>query len=174
MLLFILNTMLFNSVECFYINPCVLTSSVHSHWTVCIYISQRAFTLNCVYLHWTVCIYIEQYAFTLNSVYLHWTVCIYTEQYLHWTVCIYIDQCVAFKDISPQAPTHFLVIPRKPITSLMEAEDSDEQVSWPLQADQRALLFPLFPTFCSRALLFPTFKKTALLSLVFGVSCCQI
>ncbi|KAJ9593977.1 hypothetical protein L9F63_014618 [Diploptera punctata] len=38
------------------------------------------------------------------------------------------DQCVAFNDISPQAPTHFLVIPRKPIAQLSHAEDADEQL----------------------------------------------
>ncbi|KAH3870094.1 adenosine 5'-monophosphoramidase HINT1-like [Dreissena polymorpha] len=36
------------------------------------------------------------------------------------------DKCVAFMDISPQAPTHFLVIPRKPIQCLDEAQDEDE------------------------------------------------
>jgi hypothetical protein len=35
---------------------------------------------------------------------------------------------VAFNDINPQAPTHFLVIPRKPITRLSASEDADEQV----------------------------------------------
>ncbi|XP_046985733.1 adenosine 5'-monophosphoramidase HINT1 [Schistocerca americana] len=38
------------------------------------------------------------------------------------------DQCVAFQDINPQAPTHFLVIPRKPIQRLSESSDSDEQL----------------------------------------------
>ncbi len=38
------------------------------------------------------------------------------------------DQCVAFHDVSPQAPTHFLVIPKKPIQQLSLADDSDEQV----------------------------------------------
>ncbi len=38
------------------------------------------------------------------------------------------DQCVAFNDVSPQAPKHFLVIPRKPITMLEKAEDQDEKV----------------------------------------------
>lgn len=38
------------------------------------------------------------------------------------------DQCLAFNDVAPQAPTHFLVIPKKPITQLSLAEDSDEQV----------------------------------------------
>ncbi|KFU97090.1 Histidine triad nucleotide-binding protein 1, partial [Pterocles gutturalis] len=37
-------------------------------------------------------------------------------------------QCLAFHDISPQAPTHFLVIPKKPIVRLSEAEDSDESL----------------------------------------------
>ncbi|NXT19898.1 HINT1 protein, partial [Syrrhaptes paradoxus] len=42
---------------------------------------------------------------------------------------IYEDaQCLAFHDISPQAPTHFLVIPKKPIVRLSEAEDSDESL----------------------------------------------
>merc|ERR1711872_153819 len=36
------------------------------------------------------------------------------------------DQCVAFMDVAPQAPTHFLVIPRKPIAMLSDAEDADE------------------------------------------------
>ena len=38
-------------------------------------------------------------------------------------------QCVAFDDISPQAPVHFLVIPRKPLPSLSASEDTDEQVN---------------------------------------------
>lgn len=36
------------------------------------------------------------------------------------------DQCIAFNDINPQAPVHFLVIPRKPIAQLSMAEDGDE------------------------------------------------
>ena len=35
------------------------------------------------------------------------------------------DQCVAFRDVAPQAPTHILVIPRKPIARLSDAEESD-------------------------------------------------
>ena len=38
------------------------------------------------------------------------------------------DQCVAFDDISPQAPVHFLVIPKKPIKKLDSASDDDEKV----------------------------------------------
>jgi len=35
------------------------------------------------------------------------------------------DKCVAFNDISPQAPVHFLVIPRKPIEMLEDVEEDD-------------------------------------------------
>jgi len=35
------------------------------------------------------------------------------------------DRCVAFRDVSPQAPVHFLVIPRKPIAMLDEAGEED-------------------------------------------------
>ncbi|KAJ0170292.1 hypothetical protein K1T71_014220 [Dendrolimus kikuchii] len=38
------------------------------------------------------------------------------------------DQCVAFHDVNPQAPTHILVIPRKPIPQLSKASDEDEQL----------------------------------------------
>lgn len=40
----------------------------------------------------------------------------------------FLLQCVAFNDINPQAPTHFLVIPREPIPKLADAKDSHEQV----------------------------------------------
>ena len=36
-------------------------------------------------------------------------------------------QTLAFNDISPQAPTHFLVVPKKLITMLEVAEEGDEQ-----------------------------------------------
>ena len=35
------------------------------------------------------------------------------------------DFCLAFRDISPQAPTHVLLIPKKTITSLAAADPSD-------------------------------------------------
>lgn len=38
------------------------------------------------------------------------------------------EQCVAFKDLGPQAPTHFLVIPKKPIAMLDDAEETDEKL----------------------------------------------
>ncbi|XP_005865586.1 PREDICTED: histidine triad nucleotide-binding protein 1 [Myotis brandtii] len=36
--------------------------------------------------------------------------------------------CLAFHDISPQAPTHFLVIPKKHISQISVAEDDDENL----------------------------------------------
>jgi histidine triad (HIT) family protein len=36
------------------------------------------------------------------------------------------DQCVAIRDINPQAPIHVLVIPKKAIPRLGEATDADE------------------------------------------------
>lgn len=38
------------------------------------------------------------------------------------------DLCLAFRDINPQAPTHFLVIPKKEIASLAELADEDERI----------------------------------------------
>ena len=35
------------------------------------------------------------------------------------------DQCVAFRDIRPQAPTHILVVPRKPIPTHDEITADD-------------------------------------------------
>ncbi|KAI2538700.1 histidine triad nucleotide binding protein 1 [Homo sapiens] len=39
------------------------------------------------------------------------------------------DRCLAFHDISPQAPTHFLVIPKKHISQISVAEDDDESLT---------------------------------------------
>ena len=38
------------------------------------------------------------------------------------------EQCIAFRDISPQAPTHILIVPRKPIPTLNDLTPEDEQV----------------------------------------------
>lgn len=35
------------------------------------------------------------------------------------------DQCLAFRDVSPQAPVHVLVIPKKEIASIDAMEDAD-------------------------------------------------
>ena len=39
----------------------------------------------------------------------------------------FILQCIAFRDVDPMAPTHVLVVPRKPIPSLAQAEDTEEE-----------------------------------------------
>ncbi|CAG0885911.1 unnamed protein product [Cyprideis torosa] len=38
------------------------------------------------------------------------------------------EKCLAFSDINPQAPVHFLVIPKKEIKTLAEAEDTDGEL----------------------------------------------
>ncbi|WGV23724.1 histidine triad nucleotide-binding protein [Halotia branconii] len=38
------------------------------------------------------------------------------------------DLALAFKDVNPQAPVHILVIPKKPIPQLADAESSDHAV----------------------------------------------
>jgi histidine triad (HIT) family protein len=35
------------------------------------------------------------------------------------------DQCLAFRDIAPQAPVHILVVPKKPIPRVGEASSAD-------------------------------------------------
>jgi histidine triad (HIT) family protein len=35
------------------------------------------------------------------------------------------EQCVAFRDVNPQAPTHILVVPRKPIPTLDDVTEED-------------------------------------------------
>ncbi|EMI15448.1 Histidine triad (HIT) protein [Rhodopirellula maiorica SM1] len=37
------------------------------------------------------------------------------------------DTCLAFRDISPKAPTHILIIPKREIVSLDDLNDEDEQ-----------------------------------------------
>lgn len=36
------------------------------------------------------------------------------------------DWCVAFRDVSPRAPVHVLVVPRRPIPNLDALEETDE------------------------------------------------
>ncbi|CAG9765102.1 unnamed protein product [Ceutorhynchus assimilis] len=38
------------------------------------------------------------------------------------------EQCLAFNDVNPQAPVHFLVIPKHRIPMLDEAKDSDSEI----------------------------------------------
>lgn len=38
------------------------------------------------------------------------------------------DRCVAFRDIDPQAPTHILIVPRKPIPTLDDVGEEDKDL----------------------------------------------
>lgn len=38
------------------------------------------------------------------------------------------DHCIAFHDVSPQAPTHVLVIPKKPIVNVADIGDDDAEL----------------------------------------------
>ncbi len=38
------------------------------------------------------------------------------------------DLCLAFRDINPQAPVHLLVIPKKPLATLADAETEDQEM----------------------------------------------
>jgi histidine triad (HIT) family protein len=38
------------------------------------------------------------------------------------------DDCLAFRDVSPQAPIHVLIIPKREIASLDQLEDGDSQL----------------------------------------------
>ncbi len=38
------------------------------------------------------------------------------------------ERSIAFRDIHPQAPIHFLVVPKKPIARLAQATDQDQPV----------------------------------------------
>ena len=35
------------------------------------------------------------------------------------------ERCLAFRDINPQAPVHILIIPRKPLPQLNDADETD-------------------------------------------------
>ena len=42
---------------------------------------------------------------------------------------VYDDEdCLAFRDVNPQAPTHILIIPKKEIRNLADAQPQDEQL----------------------------------------------
>ncbi len=41
------------------------------------------------------------------------------------TVLYEDEQCLAFRDVMPQAPVHFLIIPKKEIASVNDIDDED-------------------------------------------------
>src|SRR5688572_32897354 len=38
------------------------------------------------------------------------------------------DSVIAFRDIKPAAPVHVLIVPKKPIPRIAEAEDADQNI----------------------------------------------
>lgn len=38
------------------------------------------------------------------------------------------DQCIAFRDVAPQAPVHLLVIPRQHVVNLADAQESQAEL----------------------------------------------
>jgi len=45
------------------------------------------------------------------------------------------EQCVAFKDLEPQAPVHVLVIPKKHVESVLALTDADRELVAHILAD---------------------------------------
>lgn len=43
------------------------------------------------------------------------------------------DLCLAFRDVNPQAPVHILVIPKKPIPRIIDADEEDQALLGHLQ-----------------------------------------
>lgn len=68
-----------------------------------------------------------------------------------------------FRDVAPQAPVHFLVIPKKPIPRISQAEEEDQQVgrsgsgvTWVEPWTKLELLFPM----SEAAFLLPVASRT--------------
>ncbi|MFL5330672.1 MAG: histidine triad nucleotide-binding protein [Gemmataceae bacterium] len=53
------------------------------------------------------------------------------------------DQCVAFRDITPQAPTHVLIIPRKEIRTHDDIVDTDSNLLGHMHLVAKKLAFDL-------------------------------
>lgn len=49
------------------------------------------------------------------------------------------DSVLAFRDISPQAPTHVLIIPKRHIATINDIEDSDQQQVGKLYSAARSI-----------------------------------
>lgn len=58
------------------------------------------------------------------------------------------DVCLAFNDISPQAPVHFLLIPKIRIDSLSESKETDAQVMSGKNTTKIKCFVPMF-LYCS-------------------------
>lgn len=49
------------------------------------------------------------------------------------------EQCLAFRDVNPQAPMHILIVPKKPIAKLVEAHDQDQTLLGHLMLQARQI-----------------------------------
>ncbi len=49
------------------------------------------------------------------------------------------EQCIAIRDINPQAPVHILVIPKKPLVNVASAAAEDEKLLGHLMLTAKAL-----------------------------------
>lgn len=49
------------------------------------------------------------------------------------------DSCTAFKDINPQAPSHFLVIPKKHVENIDQVDSADTELLGDLLSTARKL-----------------------------------
>jgi histidine triad (HIT) family protein len=49
------------------------------------------------------------------------------------------DRCLAFRDVHPQAPTHVLIVPRRPIPGIQSVEPADAELIGHLFVTARAL-----------------------------------
>lgn len=47
---------------------------------------------------------------------------------IHADIAFEDDQCLAFRDISPQAPVHILIIPKKPVARIGAAQAEDRSL----------------------------------------------
>ncbi len=56
---------------------------------------------------------------------------------------IYEDElCLCFRDINPQAPVHLLIVPKKPIIRIAEADPEDEETLGHLLLTARRVACP--------------------------------
>ncbi len=49
------------------------------------------------------------------------------------------DRCLAFRDVAPQAPTHVLIVPRRPIAGIQSVEPGDAELLGHLLITARAV-----------------------------------